>query len=180
MFIYISYDMSGVKIKRRLPLLSLENADFLQDQSLLPKPGSSAEMTRQVLKRGLSLREICGTAEVVPLPSPPCYWEFHGLDLHSTFHVMAWLVADDIQHEQVAKIFYKLPKTSENRGTFAPLLARACHLLKTRPVLCSFLSSTWGRADQQTSHDSNRVRDVLFCAGLLPGFRPAAVKNCTD
>ena len=27
-----------------------------------------------------------------------------------------------------------------------------------------FLSSTWGRADQQTSQDSNRVWGVLFCA----------------
>src|SRR6266496_3398422 len=31
-------------------------------------------------------------------------------------------------------------------------------------ALCSFLSSTWGRADQQTSQDSNRVWGVLFCA----------------
>src|SRR5271165_2007774 len=29
-----------------------------------------------------------------------------------------------------------------------------------------FLSSTWGRADQQTSQDSNRVGGVLFCAQL--------------
>ena len=28
------------------------------------------------------------------------------------------------------------------------------------------MSSTWGRADQQTSHDSNRVWGVLFCAQI--------------
>ena len=33
-------------------------------------------------------------------------------------------------------------------------------------VLSLLLSSTWGRADQQTSHDSNRVGGVLFCAIL--------------
>src|ERR1700756_962677 len=41
-------------------------------------------------------------------------------------------------------------------GTGAPFTA-----LDTRVRL--FLSSNWGRADQQTSHDSNRVWGVLFC-----------------
>jgi hypothetical protein len=35
----------------------------------------------------------------------------------------------------------------------------------SRPRVRLFSSSTWGRADQQTSHDSNRVWGVLFCEG---------------
>ena len=35
-----------------------------------------------------------------------------------------------------------------------------------RAELELFSSSTWGRADQQTSHDSNRVWGVLFCAHI--------------
>src|SRR5271154_447834 len=34
-----------------------------------------------------------------------------------------------------------------------------------------FMSSTWGRADQQTSRDSNRVWGVLFCGQQLTGTR---------
>jgi hypothetical protein len=41
--------------------------------------------------------------------------------------------------------------------------ARRCHLPAHRLELCSSLSSTWGRADQHSSHDSNRVWGVLFC-----------------
>ncbi len=61
-------------------------------------------------------------------------------------------------------------------------LARPCqgvaltgHSPFPRPAVFSFLSSTWGRADQQTSHDSNRVWGVLFCS---PVFRfPSAPKG---
>jgi hypothetical protein len=45
------------------------------------------------------------------------------------------------------------------RGTHAPFPA-------SRHRVRLFSSSTWGRADQQTSHDSNRVWDVLFCAQI--------------
>src|SRR3954454_3347324 len=44
-------------------------------------------------------------------------------------------------------------------GTVAPFTG-----LEGRVSL--FLSSTWGRADQQTSRDSNRVWGVLFCAHI--------------
>jgi hypothetical protein len=42
-------------------------------------------------------------------------------------------------------------------------MARQCHLPVRWPRLVLFLSSTWGRADQHTSHDSTRVWGVLFC-----------------
>ena len=42
-------------------------------------------------------------------------------------------------------------------------IALTCHFPPARQVLFLFSSSTWGRADQQTSHDSNRVWGVLFC-----------------
>ena len=42
-------------------------------------------------------------------------------------------------------------------------MARRYYLLAGGSGLVSFLSSTWGRADQHTSHDSNRVWGVLFC-----------------
>jgi len=42
--------------------------------------------------------------------------------------------------------------------------ARTCHLPAHRLELCFSLSSTWGRADQHSSHDSKRVWGVLFCA----------------
>jgi len=43
-----------------------------------------------------------------------------------------------------------------------------------------FLSSTWGRADQQTSHDSNGVWGVLFCAqiGSRDWTRPGISLHC--
>src|SRR5450432_1077769 len=44
------------------------------------------------------------------------------------------------------------------------VIARPSHLPDSRSKLGLFLSSTWGRADQQTPHDSNRVGGVLFCA----------------
>src|ERR1700690_4223230 len=46
---------------------------------------------------------------------------------------------------------------------FVPYMARRSHSPMSRAGLELFLSSTWGRADQQTSRDSNRVWGVLFC-----------------
>src|SRR4029077_3264340 len=43
-------------------------------------------------------------------------------------------------------------------------MARQSHIRPSRSAIVLFSSSTWGRADQQTSRDSNRVWDVLFCA----------------
>ncbi len=56
---------------------------------------------------------------------------------------------------------------SSRSRTLPPLvpgIALPSHLPDSRSVVELFLSSTWGRADQQTSHDSNRVWGVLFCA----------------
>src|SRR5215469_1630977 len=55
--------------------------------------------------------------------------------------------------------------------TFVPYVALGSYLPPggVRVELC--LSSTWGRADQQTSQDSNRVWGVLFCARKsIPAF----------
>ncbi len=49
------------------------------------------------------------------------------------------------------------------RGLFVPSIAPPSHLPNSGSRLELFLSSTWGRADQQTLHDSNRVWGVLFC-----------------
>ena len=43
------------------------------------------------------------------------------------------------------------------------LMARRYYLLGVALRLVLFLSSTWGRADRHTPHDSNRVWGVLFC-----------------
>src|ERR1700680_3712710 len=47
-------------------------------------------------------------------------------------------------------------------------MARQSHIRGCGCAIVFFSSSTWGRADQQTSQDSNRVWGVLFCALLLP------------
>ena len=49
-------------------------------------------------------------------------------------------------------------------------MALVRHLLDLIAQLDLFLSSTWGRADQQTSHDSNRVWGVWFCAQIDRGI----------
>src|SRR5579863_28627 len=56
-------------------------------------------------------------------------------------------------------------------------MARRSHLPVCSLRLLSLLSSTWGRADQQASHDSNRVWGVLFCALIStpPGRSPRLV-----
>jgi hypothetical protein len=46
-----------------------------------------------------------------------------------------------------------------------------CHLPNDRLTLTSSLSSTWGRADRHTSHDSNRVWGILFCGLMLAAAR---------
>jgi hypothetical protein len=60
-----------------------------------------------------------------------------------------------------------------NPAVFNLVMARQSHIRVSRPAVISFLSSTWGRADQQTSQDSNRVWDVLFCAQIRLGYRGA-------
>src|SRR6267154_6424008 len=50
-------------------------------------------------------------------------------------------------------------------------MARQSHILLSRSKIVLFSSSTWGRADQQTSRDSNRVWDVLFCGKLPSTFQ---------
>src|SRR5260370_13702323 len=46
-------------------------------------------------------------------------------------------------------------------------MARQSHIRLSKSTIVLFSSSTWGRADQQTSRDSNRVWDVLFCVLLF-------------
>ena len=43
-------------------------------------------------------------------------------------------------------------------------MAHSGHIRVCRLGIVLFSSSTWGRADQHTSQDSNRVWGVLFCA----------------
>jgi hypothetical protein len=45
--------------------------------------------------------------------------------------------------------------------TFGRPMARTSHLPSSALVVISYLSSTWGRADQQTSHDS--IESGAFC-----------------
>jgi hypothetical protein len=46
-------------------------------------------------------------------------------------------------------------------------MARACHLPQIGDSLVSQLSSTWGRADQQASHDSNESGAFCFVVDFL-------------
>src|ERR1700722_2357045 len=48
-------------------------------------------------------------------------------------------------------------------------MARKCHSPARGLALICFLSSTWGRADQRTSHDSNESGAFCFAANLGPG-----------
>src|ERR1700674_3608210 len=78
--------------------------------------------------------------------------------------------------------FLSRPRTVEQMASKAETdsaltVARPCqgialtgHFLPPRPALFLFLSSTWGRADQQTSRDSSHVRGVLFCTPLFPSL----------
>ncbi len=54
--------------------------------------------------------------------------------------------------------------TRTKAALWCQAVARKSHLPFVWIGLVSFLSSTWGRADQHTSRDSNRVWGVLFCA----------------
>jgi hypothetical protein len=52
-------------------------------------------------------------------------------------------------------------RSSISAVTFGRAMARTSHLPSSGLVVISYLSSTWGRADQQTSHDS--IESGAFC-----------------
>src|ERR1700722_19159582 len=52
-------------------------------------------------------------------------------------------------------------RSSISAVTFGRARARTSHLPSSGLVVISYLSSTWGRADQQTSHDS--IESGAFC-----------------
>jgi hypothetical protein len=51
--------------------------------------------------------------------------------------------------------------------TFGDDMARTSHLPILAVAVVSFLSSTWGRADQQTSHDSNESGAFCFARNFF-------------
>jgi hypothetical protein len=63
--------------------------------------------------------------------------------------------------------------------TFVPYMAHPSHLPDAGTDVELSLSSTWGRADQHTSHDSNRVWGVLFCPQEILGDVPLRDGNST-
>ena len=127
----------------------------------------SLSMVYRICRYGPHLRAIYGTGEP--------FTRFGGrvrLFLSSTWGRADQQTSRDSNRVRGAFCFVgnKIPGCAFRVGSMAHI-ARPSHLPDSCAALKLFSSSTWGRADQQTSQDSNRVRGAFCFVRLIPVSR---------